>query len=128
MLAKFDGEFAPGLADLRRLRHAALLVVSRAASRWSLRKLNQKRRIIQAMRREHPVLDSKPPPSWLRDSSESQVSVDAFRDGRTLVVFAHQDDDLLWMLPFWPVAAKFVLAGYQRLRFFSAWYKVSPVN
>lgn len=54
----------------------------------------------------------KPSPSWLRDSSESQVSVDAFRDGRTLVVFAHQDDDLLWMLPFWPVAAKFVLAGY----------------
>jgi hypothetical protein len=28
------------------------------------------------------------------------------------LVFAHQDDDLLWMLPFWPVADKFLLAAY----------------
>jgi hypothetical protein len=42
----------------------------------------------------------------------SQESVAAFLDGQTLIVFAHQDDDLLWMLPFWPKAAKFLLAAY----------------
>jgi hypothetical protein len=41
-----------------------------------------------------------------------QESVAVFRDGHTLVVFAHQDDDLIGMLPFWPVAAKFLLAAY----------------
>ena len=45
-------------------------------------------------------------------SSSGQPSVAEFSDGRTLVVFAHQDDDLLWMLPFWPVAEKFLLAVY----------------
>ena len=48
----------------------------------------------------------------LRAVGEGQESVDAFADGQTLVVFAHQDDDLLWMFPFWPVAARFLLAAY----------------
>jgi hypothetical protein len=39
-------------------------------------------------------------------------SVDPFADGQTLVVFAHQDDDLLWMLPFWPAASRFLLSAY----------------
>jgi hypothetical protein len=48
----------------------------------------------------------------LRATDGGQESVEAFRDGYTLVVFAHQDDDLLGMLPFWPVASKFLLAAY----------------
>ena len=48
----------------------------------------------------------------LRSASGGQESIAAFADGQTLVVFAHQDDDLLWMLPFWPVAARFLLAAY----------------
>jgi hypothetical protein len=50
--------------------------------------------------------------STLRGRSESRIFVDGFRDGHTLVVFAHQDDDLLWMMPFWPSSATFVLAAY----------------
>jgi hypothetical protein len=38
--------------------------------------------------------------------------VTPFADGQTLVVFAHQDDDLLWMFPFWPVAKRFLLSAY----------------
>lgn len=49
--------------------------------------------------------------STLRSTS-GQPSVAEFSDGQTLVVFAHQDDDLLWMLPFWPVADKFLLSVY----------------
>lgn len=45
-------------------------------------------------------------------STSGQPSVAEFSDGRTLVVFAHQDDDLLWMLPFWPIAEKFLLSVY----------------
>jgi hypothetical protein len=48
----------------------------------------------------------------LRPTQGSQLSVAEFSDGQTLLVFAHQDDDLLWMLPFWPVTAKFLLAAY----------------
>jgi hypothetical protein len=51
-------------------------------------------------------------PVTLRAIPGGQESVAAFDDGQTLVVFAHQDDDLLWMLPFWPKAAKFLLAAY----------------
>jgi LmbE family N-acetylglucosaminyl deacetylase len=51
-------------------------------------------------------------PSGLRGDSRSQSLVEAFGDGQTLLVFAHQDDDLLWMLPFWPGAKAFVLAAY----------------
>jgi hypothetical protein len=50
--------------------------------------------------------------STIRTPAGSRESVAAFADGQTLVVFAHQDDDLLWMLPFWPVASKFLLAAY----------------
>jgi len=50
--------------------------------------------------------------STLRATDGGQESVAVFSDGHTLVVFAHQDDDLLWMLPFWPVASKFLLAAY----------------
>jgi hypothetical protein len=49
---------------------------------------------------------------WLRANADQQALADQFRDGQTLVVFAHQDDDLLWMMPFWGVAKKFVLAAY----------------
>jgi len=48
----------------------------------------------------------------LRATDRGQESVAVFSDSHTLVVFAHQDDDLLWMLPFWPVASKFLLAAY----------------
>ena len=48
----------------------------------------------------------------LRAAGGGQESIAAFADGQTLVVFAHQDDDLLWMMPFWPVAARFLLAAY----------------
>lgn len=47
---------------------------------------------------------------WLRAQDPAEIAV--FRDGGTLIVFAHQDDDLLWMLPFWPDAKRFVLAAY----------------
>jgi len=50
--------------------------------------------------------------STLRATDGGQESVAIFSDGQTLVVFAHQDDDVLWMLPFWPVATKFLLAAY----------------
>ena len=50
--------------------------------------------------------------STVRATDGGQDSAAVFSDGHTLIVFAHQDDDLLWMLPFWPVASKFLLAGY----------------
>ncbi len=50
--------------------------------------------------------------STLRSAGGGQPSIAEFSDRQTLVVFAHQDDDLLWMLPFWPVAARFLLAAY----------------
>ncbi len=31
--------------------------------------------------------------------------------GETIIIFAHQDDDLLWMLPFWKESDKFILAA-----------------
>jgi hypothetical protein len=52
--------------------------------------------------------------STLRATDGGQESVAVFSDGQTLVVFAHQDDDVLWMLPFWPVASKFLLAAYPK--------------
>ena len=58
------------------------------------------------------LLDSAAAQSTLRATDGGQESVAVFSDGHTLVVFAHQDDDLLWMLPFWPVASKFLLAAY----------------
>jgi hypothetical protein len=49
--------------------------------------------------------------STLRAMEGGQESVAVFSDGNTLIVFAHQDDDVA-MLPFWPVASKFLLAAY----------------
>jgi hypothetical protein len=63
--------------------------------------------------------------STLRSTS-GQASVAEFSDGRTLVVFAHQDDDLLWMLPFWPVAEKFLLAAYPAAPMFDELIKSFP--
>ena len=54
--------------------------------------------------------------STLRSVGGGQPSVDEFSDGQTLIVFAHQDDDLLWMLPFWPVTKRFLLAAIQQRR------------
>lgn len=56
--------------------------------------------------------ESVPDQSTLRSLGGGQPSIAEFSDGQTLVVFAHQDDDLLWMMPFWPVTSKFLLAGY----------------
>jgi len=53
-----------------------------------------------------------PDESRLRSLGGGQPSIAEFSDGQTLIVFAHQDDDLLWMMPFWPVTSKFLLAGY----------------
>jgi hypothetical protein len=61
-------------------------------------------------RAAEPRADAAAP--TLRSSVGNGESVAAFDDGQTLVVFAHQDDDLLWMLPFWPKAARFLLGAY----------------
>ena len=50
-------------------------------------------------------------PQMLEDGTRSAASFD---DGRTLLVYAHQDDDLLWMLPFWPHASQILLAAYPK--------------
>lgn len=46
------------------------------------------------------------------NDAEALTELTAFEDGKTALVFAHQDDDLLWMLPFWPRAQQFLLAAY----------------
>jgi hypothetical protein len=53
-----------------------------------------------------------PDQSRLRSLGGGQPSIAEFSDRQTLIVFAHQDDDLLWMMPFWPVTSEFLLAGY----------------
>ena len=52
--------------------------------------------------------------SSLRAANGSQdlLELESFKDGATVIVFAHQDDDLLWMLPFWPTARLFLLSAY----------------
>jgi hypothetical protein len=62
----------------------------------------------------------------LRSAGGGQPSVAEWSDGRTLLVFAHQDDDLLWMLPFWPVADKLVLAAYPAAPVFEELVKSFP--
>ena len=52
------------------------------------------------------------PPGTLRAVNAEREAVLAFADGQTLIVFAHQDDDLLWMFPFWPMASRFLLSAY----------------
>jgi hypothetical protein len=64
--------------------------------------------------------------STFRSAGGAQPSVAELSDGRTLVVFAHQDDDLLWMLPFWPVAGKFLLAAYPAAPMFEELVKSFP--
>jgi hypothetical protein len=48
----------------------------------------------------------------LRPCGAGQPSVEEFGEGGTVLAFAHQDDDLLWMLPFFPVAERFLLSAY----------------
>ena len=64
--------------------------------------------------------------STLRSTAGGQKSVAEFSDGQTLVVFAHQDDDLLWMMPFWPVTARFLLAAYPAAPVFEDLIKSLP--
>ena len=52
----------------------------------------------------HKDYKPKSAQSTLRATDGGQESVAIFSDGQTFVVFAHQDDDVLWMLPVWPVA------------------------
>jgi hypothetical protein len=63
---------------------------------------------------------------WLRGDARTQVLANQFRDGRTLVVFAHQDDDLLWMMPFWSVNRKFILAAYPAAEVFQRLVRSFP--
>ena len=60
----------------------------------------------------NPALMGQVDQSTLRSAGSGQPSIAEWSDGRTLVVFAHQDDDLLWMLPFWSVADRLLLAAY----------------
>ncbi len=60
-------------------------------------------------KQSHPVLPTPVGPTPTPDPAEAPKLED-FYDGQTLLVFAHQDDDLLWMLPFWENAYKFILA------------------
>jgi hypothetical protein len=64
--------------------------------------------------------------STLRSGGGGQPSVNEFSDGQTLIVFAHQDDDLLWMLPFWPVTKRFLLAAYPAAPMFDDLIKSFP--
>jgi len=64
--------------------------------------------------------------STIRSAGGGQPSVAEWSDGRTLVVFAHQDDDLLWMLPFWPVADRLLLAAYPAAPVFEELVKSFP--
>lgn len=44
--------------------------------------------------------------------SQALTELESLNDGKTVIVFAHQDDDLLWMLPFWSKARTFLLSAY----------------
>jgi hypothetical protein len=72
---------------------------------------------------EHTVAAGQ---STLRSLGGDQPSIADFREGQTLVVFAHQDDDLLWMMPFWPVTSRFLLAGYPAAPVFEELIKSFP--
>ena len=43
--------------------------------------------------------------------TNGNYSADEFDDGKTIMVYAHQDDDLLWMLPFWSYSRKMVYSA-----------------
>ncbi|QQS61731.1 MAG: hypothetical protein IPN70_02270 [Candidatus Moraniibacteriota bacterium] len=51
-----------------------------------------------------------------------------FSDGGTVLIFAHQDDDLLWMFPFFKVAQKFVLSAYPATPPFENIVNKTPYN
>lgn len=53
-----------------------------------------------------------PPTLRAANGSRDLGELASFQDDETVVVFAHQDDDLLWMLPFWPEAHAFLLSAY----------------
>jgi hypothetical protein len=74
----------------------------------------------------NPILTGQAEQGTLRSAGSDQPSVAEFSDGHTLLVFAHQDDDLLWMLPFWPVADKFLLAAYPAAPMFDELIKTFP--
>jgi hypothetical protein len=58
--------------------------------------------------------ESVPLTSSLRATNDPKdlIELESFKDGKTVIVFAHQDDDLLWMLPFWSVAHTFLVSAY----------------
>jgi hypothetical protein len=60
------------------------------------------------------IAEHMPPTAHLRavHGPQDLAELESFLDGQTVLVFAHQDDELLWMLPFWPVARKFLLSAY----------------
>jgi hypothetical protein len=55
------------------------------------------------------IAEHMPPTVSLRavHGPQDLAELESFLDGQTVLVFAHQDDELLWMLPFWPIARKF---------------------
>ncbi len=73
-----------------------------------------------------PTLGGQANQTTIRSAGGGQSSVAEWSDGRTLLVFAHQDDDLLWMLPFWPVANNFLLAAYPAAPLFEELVKSFP--
>lgn len=60
------------------------------------------------------IAEHMPPTVSLRavHGPQDLAELESFLDGQTVLVFAHQDDELLWMLPFWPIARKFLLSAY----------------
>ena len=61
-----------------------------------------------------PIAEVVSPTANLRTvmAPKNVAELESFQDGQTVLVFAHQDDDLLWMLPFWPIARQFLLSAY----------------
>lgn len=63
-----------------------------------------------------PLFDRLVPWPRTRQEVRSQLitgtfDVSQFSEGVTVLVFAHLDDELLWMLPFWSLGPRFVYAG-----------------
>lgn len=60
------------------------------------------------------------------NDTEALAELMTFQDEKTVLVFAHQDDDLLWMLPFWPQAQQFLLSAYPALPQFQELIQAFP--
>jgi hypothetical protein len=60
------------------------------------------------------IAEHMPPTVYLRavHGPQDLAECESFLDSQTVLVFAHEDDELLWMLPFWLVARKFLLSAY----------------